>query len=121
MKVASQGPTVGLRGWRCEGPARVFKLMSILQETDHQVVLIEHDPLLYDGAAEMVEDVSRAIGEAAKKAAVLLYSQETDPFFEDLIKNADRAFYFEQGPRSPLRMVSRAHPRTQRSQRKLQA
>jgi hypothetical protein len=69
----------------------------------------------------MVEDVSRAIEEAAKEAAVLLYSPEADPFFEDLVKNADRAFYLEQGPRSPLRMVSRVHPRTQRSQRTLQA
>ncbi len=38
-----------------------------------------------------------AVGEAAKKAAVLLHSQEADPFFEDQVKSADRVFYFEQG------------------------
>ena len=79
-------------------PCTVFKLISI----DHQVILIEHDPQLYDGASELVEDVSRAIAESAKKATVLLYSPEADPFFEDLVKNADKVFYFEQGPRSPL-------------------
>ena len=56
--------------------------MNILQQADRQVIFIENDPLLYEGAAELVEDVSRAIGGAAKKAAVLLYSQETDPPLE---------------------------------------
>ncbi len=51
-----------------------FQLMTILEENHHTLVLIEHDPLLYDGAAELVEDISRAISKAAKKAAVLLYS-----------------------------------------------
>jgi len=74
----------------------VFRLMSVLQQADHQ---IEHDPQLYNGAAEMVVDVSCAIAEAP----VLLYSPEVDPFFEDLVKNADRTFCFEQGPRSLLK------------------
>jgi len=62
----------------------------------------------------MVDDVSRAIGEAAKKAAVLLYSPEADPFFEDPVKNADRIWYFDEGPRATTRLVSKAYPKAQK-------
>ncbi len=48
---------------------------------------------------------------------MLLYSPEVDPFLEDLMKNADRAFFFEDGPR----MVSKALPKTQRDQTTLEA
>ncbi|VVB69452.1 Uncharacterised protein [uncultured archaeon] len=50
-------------------------------------------------------------------AVVQLCSPKADSFFEDLVENADRMFYFKQGPRSPLRMVSRAHPRMHGGQR----
>jgi len=79
--------------------------MNILRQTDHQAIFIEHDTQLYDGAAEMVEEVSRSIGEAAKKAAILLYSPEANSFFEDLVADANRVSYLEQGPRSHMRMV----------------
>ncbi len=95
----------------------VFKLMAILEEARHSLIVVEHDPMLYDNAAELVEYVSHALAEAAKKAAVLLYSPEGDPFQEDLVRNADRAFYFEQGPR----MVHKALPKTQRDQTTLEA
>ncbi len=71
--------------------------------------------MLYEDAAEMVEYISHALGDAAKEAAVLLYSPETDPFLQDLMRDADRAFFFEE------RMVSKAHPKTQRSQTTLEA
>jgi len=41
-----------------------------------------------------------------KDAAVLLYSPAVDPFLEDLMKNADRVFYFDEGPRAVPRMVA---------------
>jgi hypothetical protein len=95
----------------------VFKLMTILEEAHYSLIIVEHDPMLYDDASELVELISPALAEAAKKAAVLLYSPETDPFLEDLARNADRAFYFEQGPR----MSHKALPKTQRSQVTLEA
>ncbi len=51
----------------------VFQLMTILEESHHSIILIEHDPLLYEDAQEMTEYVSMALREAAKEAAVLLY------------------------------------------------
>jgi hypothetical protein len=90
----------------------VFQLMTILEEAH---------PLLYEDAKEMTEYVSHALCDAAKEAAVLLYAQGIDPFFEDLVQNADRVFYFEEGPRETPRLAAKAHPRARENQRTLEA
>jgi hypothetical protein len=69
-----------------------FQLMTILEEIQHSLVIVEHDPLLYEDAAEMVEYVSHALSDTAKEAAMLLYSPWSDPFLEELTKNADRTW-----------------------------
>jgi len=74
----------------------VFQLMTILEEAHHTLLLIEHDPLLYEDAAEMAEYVSCALKDAAKEAAVLLYSPTVDPILEEIIKGADRVFCFRE-------------------------
>jgi len=99
----------------------VFQLMTILEEAHHSLILIEHDPLLYDDAKEMTEYISHALCDAAKEAAVLLYASGIDPFFEDLVQNADRVFYFEEGPREIPRLATKAHPRARETQRTLKA
>jgi hypothetical protein len=38
----------------------VFQLMTILEEARHSLIIIEHDPLLYEDAREMTEYVSQA-------------------------------------------------------------
>ena len=63
--------------------------------------------MLYENAAGMVEYVSQDLHDAAKEAAVLLYSPGTDTFLEDLTKNADRVFYFEEGPRDTPRLTAK--------------
>jgi DNA polymerase I len=50
----------------------LFQLMTVLEEARHSAIIVEHDPLLYEDAAEMVEYVSHALSDAAKEAAVLL-------------------------------------------------
>ena len=52
---------------------------------------------------------------------MLLYAQGIDPFFEDLVQNADRVFYFEEGPREIPRLVAKAHPGTRENQTTLEA
>ncbi len=99
----------------------VFQLMSVLEESHHTIVIIEHDPLLYEDAQEMIEYVSRAMRETAKDAAVLLYAQGADPYIEELVANADRVFCFDEGPRAEARIVAKAIPRTQKSQMTLEA
>ena len=81
--------------------------MTVLEEARHSLILIEHDPMLYEDATEMTDYVSRAMSDAAKEAAMLLYSPSSDPFLEDLARNADRVWYFDEGPRASPRLVSK--------------
>jgi hypothetical protein len=91
-------------------------LIAALRPTHHSIIIVEHDPMHYDDAVEMVEYDSHALADAAKEAAVLLYSPGLDPFLEELARNADRVWYFEERPRDAPKLVSRAHPKAQRSQ-----
>jgi len=77
-----------------------FQLMTILEEANHSLIIIEHDPILYEDSAELVEYISQAMRQAAQEATVLLYSPGIDPFLEDLAKLADRVFYFEERAQS---------------------
>lgn len=36
----------------------LFQLMTILEENRHSPIFVEHDPLLYEDATEMTEDIS---------------------------------------------------------------
>jgi DNA polymerase I len=58
----------------------MFKLMIILEEAYHRLIIVEHDPLLYEDSAEMVEYISQALKQASHEATVLLYSLGIDPF-----------------------------------------
>jgi hypothetical protein len=69
----------------------------------------------------MIELASQAMSDASKEAAVLLYSPGTDMFLEDLTRNADRLFCFNEGPRAETKRISKAYPRTQKSQKTLEA
>jgi hypothetical protein len=44
-------------------------------------------------------------------------SSGTDKFLEDLTRNADRVFYFDEGPRATPKLIAKAYPRAQNSQR----
>jgi DNA polymerase I len=46
----------------------VFQLMTILEEARHFLIIVEHDPMLYENAQEMVEYVSQGLHDAAKEA-----------------------------------------------------
>jgi len=69
----------------------------------------------------MVDYISRALSDAAKEAAVLLYSPGSDPFLEDLSRNADRVWYFDEGPRTSPRLITKAFPKSEKSQTTLEA
>jgi hypothetical protein len=69
----------------------------------------------------MTEYVSQALSDAVKKADVLLYSYGTDTYLEELARNADRVWYFEEGPRASPRLVTKAFQKAEKSQTTLEA
>jgi hypothetical protein len=71
------------------------------------LIIIEHDPMLYEDAQGMVEYVSQGLHDAAKEAAVLLYSTGIDTFLEDMTKNADRVFYSTRGQELRRKLISK--------------
>ncbi len=93
----------------------------LFKENYHTVVIIEHDPPLCEDAEETTKYVSQEMRVIAKKAAILLYATEADPYLEELVSNADRVLYFDEGPRAEARIAAKAIPKTQKSQTTLEA
>jgi hypothetical protein len=55
------------------------------------------------------------MSDAVKEAAVLLYSPGMDTFSEDLTRNADYVFHFEEGPRAAPKLKSKHIPGLRRA------
>jgi hypothetical protein len=45
-----------------------FQLMTILEENHHSFMIIEHDPMLYEDAKQMVEYVGQALKQTSREA-----------------------------------------------------
>jgi hypothetical protein len=97
-------------------PFTVFQLLTVLEEVRQSIIIVEHDlMMLYEDAVEMVEYVSNALSDATKESTVLLYSPGTDPFLEELARNAYRVWYFDEGPKASPRLVTKAFPKAERA------
>lgn len=66
------------------------QLFTILRETGHTVIFVEHDPELFDGAAAMVEPVAGALADAGRESLVILYTPVPDRTFFALARRAGR-------------------------------
>jgi|Deesub1362A_J573_1020465.scaffolds.fasta_scaffold00627_18 hypothetical protein len=81
----------------------VYQLFSILEDVYQDVVFIEHDPLLFedvgrDGNYSLVEILSLAMKDVARRRLVLYFSTTQDVFFDVIVKNSDRVLFFEKEP-----------------------
>lgn len=98
-----------------------FQLMTILEENHHTFLIVEHDPLLYEDAAEMVEYVAQHLRQTSREATVLLYSPALDPHLEKMTPLADRVFCFYEMPKAPSRGKMKADPKMSKAQVTLEA
>ena len=58
--------------------------MIILEENHHSFLIVEHDPLLFEDAGEMVEYLAQALKQTSREAIILLYSPgDRSPLAED--------------------------------------
>jgi DNA polymerase I len=80
-----------------------FQLMTILEENHHSFLIVEHDPLLYEDAAEMVEYVAQHLRQTSREATVVLYSSAMDSHLEKMTQLADRVFCFYEMPKVPAK------------------
>jgi hypothetical protein len=76
-----------------------FQLMTVLEENHHSFLIIEHDPMLYEDAKEMVEYVAQALKQTSREATILLYAPTLDPHLEKMTELADRVFCFYEMPK----------------------
>ena len=65
------------------------QLFTILKEASHTIVLVEHDPTLFDGAEAMIPQVAGMLKEAGRESLVILYSPSIDRPFSRLMRQAD--------------------------------
>lgn len=98
-----------------------FQLMTILEENHHTVLIVEHDPLLYEDTSEMVEYIAQNLQQTSREATVLLYSPASDHHLEKITPLADRVFCFSEMPKAPARGKMKADPKIPRSQATLEA
>lgn len=77
-----------------------FQLMTILEENRHSFLIIEHDPLLYEDATDMVEYVAQDLKQTSREATILLIAPALDPHLEKMTELADRVFCFYEMPKA---------------------
>ncbi|AGB03251.1 type B DNA-directed DNA polymerase [Methanoregula formicica] len=64
--------------------------LSVLREASHTIVLVEHDPTLFEGAEKMLAPVARALKDTGRESLVILYAPAIDRTFAALMRQADR-------------------------------
>lgn len=85
-----------------------FQLMTILEENHHSFLIVEHDPMLYEDASEMVEYIAQHLRQTSREATVLIYSPALDPHLEKMTPLADRVFCFYEMPKAPAKSRAKA-------------
>ena len=95
-----------------------FQLMTILEENHHSFLIVEHDPMLYEDAEQMVKYVAQALKQTSGEATILLYSPVLDPSLQKMTELADRVFCFYE---EQARGHAKAEPKMPGAQKPLEA
>lgn len=70
------------------------QLLTVIREAAHTVVLVEHDPTLFDEAKALLDPVSSALRDVARESLVILYTPSTNRSFSILSRRADHYVEF---------------------------
>jgi hypothetical protein len=95
-----------------------FQLMTILEENQHSLLIVEHDPMLYEDAEQMVEYVGQALKQTSREVTILLCAPALDPHLQKTAELADRVFCFYEGQ---MRTHAKADPKMPGAQATLEA
>jgi hypothetical protein len=77
--------------------------MTIQEENHPSSLIVEHDPLLYEDAKQMVEYVGQALRQNSREATILLYAPALDPHLQKMTELADRVFWIYEGEKAPVK------------------
>jgi DNA polymerase I len=98
-----------------------YQHLTILKEAYQTMILVEHDPSLFEDASEMAEYVGQALKESSNGSSVLLYSPWTDRHLEEISRFANRVFVFNEVPKYVYKRASKKVKPGPREQRTLEA
>ena len=73
----------------------VHQLLTILRGDDHSIVIVEHDPTIYDDAGDAKRVVPPTMKDISRNCIFVLYSPEMDRNFAYLAHTADHLFYYD--------------------------
>jgi hypothetical protein len=65
------------------------QLFTILKEVSHTVLLIEHDPTLFEGGETMLPQIAGMLRDIGRESLVILYTPSVDRSFSVLMRQAD--------------------------------
>ncbi len=71
-------------------PFTADQLLTAVKEAGHTVIVIEHDPMLFDNEDRLPALVAAALRDAGREALLILYSPVMDRSFAVLACHADR-------------------------------
>jgi len=71
-------------------PFTADQLLTVVHESGHTIVFVEHDPTLFDGADRLLDPVASALRQAGREALVILWAPASDRSFAALARRADR-------------------------------
>jgi len=98
-----------------------FQLRTILEENHHSLLIVEHDPMLYEDAELMVEYVAEHLKKTSRDATVLVYASALDPHLQKISELADRVFCFYEAQKAPSRGRTKSELKITGSQATLEA
>jgi len=73
------------------------QLLGILEEAECRLIVLEHDPTLYDDAPDLALPVALACADRARNAPLFLLAPRTDPALRRMARCAHRIVCVEQG------------------------
>ncbi|MDD1691549.1 MAG: hypothetical protein LUQ66_12935 [Methanoregula sp.] len=97
----------GAKNFDVQRAFTAHQFLSVIRGAAHTIVLIEHDPLIFEGAENMVAPIAMALKDAGRDALVILYTPAIDNRYAALMRHADRVIEIatteDLSSRTPLR------------------
>jgi hypothetical protein len=84
-------------------PFTADQLLTAVKEASHTVLIIEHDPTIFDDADRLLTPVAAALRDAGHEALVILYSPVMDRSFAALASQSDRLIEIVHADEPPYR------------------